>query len=233
MKQLPVPISELILTPTDAERLDGIHEALGHAYACRQIGRTETEMRISVLSDVWFPTPAAKYWQCVREECVQAEQLALHSLEARRNQVALLRARRRLEQARDELDVRDAQIDIDQCLWNDAGLRQKAADRVREIILWEQLKAEQVAADPTFDRDDVNTHQLVSYTRQFIIRANHADPSKLNSGELDNLIGQFRTGVRRAIEMGVLNDVVKGLPDEQQLADSLRTQAAQFPALTA
>ena len=28
--------------------------------------RTETEMRVSVLNDASHPTPASKYWQCVR-----------------------------------------------------------------------------------------------------------------------------------------------------------------------
>jgi hypothetical protein len=38
-----------------------------HAFHHVQMYRTQTEMEISVLSDVHFPTPDSKYWQTVRE----------------------------------------------------------------------------------------------------------------------------------------------------------------------
>ena len=34
----------------------------------KQMFRTQTEMEFSVLNDAKYPTKAAKYWQCVREQ---------------------------------------------------------------------------------------------------------------------------------------------------------------------
>ena len=39
--------------------------------------RTETEMQFSVLNDAKYPTKAAKYWQCVREQNVFLENLMM------------------------------------------------------------------------------------------------------------------------------------------------------------
>lgn len=226
---LPVPIGTTLLAPADATALGAIDASLTHTYAVRQIRRTETEMRISVLDAIHFPTPASRYWQAIREQCVELEQAAVLDFEKRRNDIKLIRARMALAHALDhgdDLTASEHQIDVDQCLWNDAAMRQVAADRVREILLWEKIKDEQIAADPTFDRDDADTHQLVSYTKQFILRASIADQSKMTGGELDNLIGQLRAGVARAVEKGVIKTVLAGLP--KNAADLTEKQIKHF-----
>jgi len=200
---LPVPIAADLL-PTAWPHLLALNAELAHAYATRQIFRTETEARISVLNNLHFPTPAAKYWQCVREQCVMLEQLALLSFQWRRNELAI----KRLAQTTDE----EAQIDLDEALFGRANMLLTAKDRAREIGMWEMLKQEQIAADSTFDRDNVNAHQLVSYTTQFVLRAAHADPSGMNAGELDNLMGQLTTALARAKSQGVLDDVRRNIP---------------------
>ena len=57
----------------------------------KQIFRTETEARISVLQDMKYPTKAAKYWQCVREQNVFLENLMALSFDYRRNDVKIKR----------------------------------------------------------------------------------------------------------------------------------------------
>ena len=53
--------------------------------------RTQTEMEFSVLNDAKYPTNAAKYWQCVREQNVFLENLMSLSFDYRRNEVKIKR----------------------------------------------------------------------------------------------------------------------------------------------
>ena len=45
--------------------------------AKKQMWRTDTEARFSVLNDAKHPTNASKYWQAVKEQSVFAEQFTL------------------------------------------------------------------------------------------------------------------------------------------------------------
>ncbi len=206
---LPVPVSREMLAPAIWAELLALNSELAHAYATRQIFRTETEARISVLNDLHFPTNAAKYWQSVREQCVMLEQLALLSFEWRRNELAI----KRLEGNNEE----GARIDLDEALFRRSNMQRIAGDRAREIQMWEMLKREN--NDGTFSAEDVDAHQLVSYTTQFAKRAAHADTAKMNGGEMDNLVGQLTTAIARCREQGLLDRVIANLPADmaQQL----------------
>ena len=59
-----------LLDPNDVSAFKGMVDELRDTWTKKQIFRTETEMRFSVLSDMKYPTNAAKYWQCVREQNV-------------------------------------------------------------------------------------------------------------------------------------------------------------------
>jgi len=174
---------------------------LAHAYSKRQIFRTETEARISVLNDLHFPTKAAKYWQSVREQCVMLEQLALLSFEWRRNELAIAKHTLALGAATGLVRA-DIQVDLDECQFKRANMRTVAADRLREIAMWSKLKAEN--NDGSFDTNDVNAHQLESYSKQFEIRASIADLTTMSGGERDNLVGQLMTARKERGEQGLL-----------------------------
>ena len=64
-----------ILDPKDVDKFKELTEELRDTWTKKQIFRTETEMRFSVLNDFKYPTKASKYWQCVREQNVYLEQL--------------------------------------------------------------------------------------------------------------------------------------------------------------
>ncbi len=53
----------------------------------KQIFRTETEMRVSVLNDGKHPTHASKYWQSVREMSAQFNALVDMSFDIKRNKI--------------------------------------------------------------------------------------------------------------------------------------------------
>ena len=64
-----------IFSNEDLEILNNMSGELQRVFKVRQVFRTETEMKYSVLDDVNFPTIASKYWQSVREQHVMFQNL--------------------------------------------------------------------------------------------------------------------------------------------------------------
>jgi hypothetical protein len=147
-------------------------------------------MRFSVLNDMKYPTKAAKYWQCVREQNVYLENLMSLSFDYRRTEVKLKRLQQKLKDENDELKKELIQIDIDDKTYSKAHMQLTAKDRMREIRLWSQLKKEN--DDGTFDKQNVNTHQLESYHK---IMLNRKDTLTAGSSqpEVFNVLGQLQT----------------------------------------
>ena len=156
----------------------------------KQVFRTETEMRISVLQDAKYPTKASKYWQCVREQNVFLENLMSLSFDARRNEVKLKRLKQKLETEKDPIKLELLQIDIDEKTYSVANMQLVARDRMREIKLWSTLKKE--FNDGSFDTKDVNRHQLDSYA---LIMKNKAETLTSGSSqpEVFNVLGQLQS----------------------------------------
>ena len=78
-----------LLDPTEVKEFKQLTNELRDTWTKKQVFRTETEMRMSVLQDAKYPTKASKYWQCVREQNVFLENLMSLSFDARRNEVKL------------------------------------------------------------------------------------------------------------------------------------------------
>jgi hypothetical protein len=64
-----------ILDREDVKHFKKLIPELQDTWMKKQMFRTETEMRFSVLSDNKYPTRAAKYWQSVREQNTHFENL--------------------------------------------------------------------------------------------------------------------------------------------------------------
>jgi len=179
-----------ILDPNDVTDFKGMVEELRDTWTKKQIFRTETEMRFSVLNDMKYPTKAAKYWQCVREQNVYLENLMSLSFDYRRTEVKLKRLKQKLAEETDELKKELIQIDIDEKTYAKANMELTAKDRMREIRLWSKLKKE--VDDGTFDKENVNTHQLESYHKIMINRKNTLTPGS-SQPEVFNVLGQLET----------------------------------------
>lgn len=190
------------LVERDVQALQRISDALADAWQKRQVYRTETEARFSVLNDASFPTPASKYWQSVREQTVMLDNLTCMSFDMRKNQLALKRAQAKLQAAETDLDREEAQIEIDECMWKVASAEQVASDRVREILMWENLKQE--LDDGSFDTQDVNAHQFDSMHRQLVNRAQTVTEAT-PQGELMNIYGPLETMKKAAKKLGVVD----------------------------
>ena len=78
-----------ILDKDDVKNFKKLIPELQDTWMKKQMFRTETEMRFSVLSDNKYPTKAAKYWQSVREQNTHFENLMHLSFDARKNDVEI------------------------------------------------------------------------------------------------------------------------------------------------
>ena len=179
-----------ILEPEDVSIFKEMTEELRDTWTKKQMFRTETEMQFSVLNDAKYPTKAAKYWQCVREQNVFLENLMSLSFDYRRNEVKIKRLQQKLEQEEDPIKRELLQIDLDEKVYSKASAQLVARDRMREIKLWSALKKE--FNDGSFDDKDVNRHQLDSY---HLVMKNKAETLTSGSSqpEVFNVLGQLQT----------------------------------------
>jgi len=179
-----------LLETNDLSAFKGMVEELRDTWNKKQMFRTETEARFSVLQDNKYPTKASKYWQCVREQSSLLDNLMGLSLEYRRNNAKIKWLEKKIETETDEYKLEKYKIDIDECRFTKASLEKNAHHRMREIKMWSKLKKE--FDDGSFDTQDVNQHQLDSYGIMYSQRAqqlteNTPEPEKFN------IIGQFQS----------------------------------------
>ena len=217
------PVLEM-LTPADAGAIVELREELGDNWRKKQIFRTETEMRISVLNDAKHPTNASKYWQSVREQGAMFDALMGLTFDLRRSKLK----RRQLEQEQkeaiakgDEFTAEELQIDLDENLFGRANMEKTARDRVRELKLWSQIKKE--LDDGSFDTTYVNTHQAESYVHNLQNRVNSLNANS-QPAEIVNAAGPLETVKRLKTEDGKLkqfdgkvSDGMLGAPEHVRL----------------
>jgi len=192
-KQLIEKESESLNNLLDIEELKEFKmmtSELKDTWEKKQMFRTETEARFSVLQDNRYTTPAAKYWQCVREQASYIDNLMILSFEYRRNQAKINKLEEQIRTEKDKHEKVNFEIDLDECRFNKASMERQAHHRMREIKMWSKLKKE--FNDGSFDTQDVNQHQLESYGRQYAIKAKNLTE---NSSEADkfNVLGQLES----------------------------------------
>lgn len=188
---------EALLDPKDFAQLAVLKEELEETWTKKQIFRTETEMRVSVLNDGKFPTAAAKYWQCVREQNVFFENLIQLSFNYRKNLVEIKKLQRKLDEETDDLEQELLQIELEEKQYARANMELVAKDRVREIEHWSRIKAE--LDDGSFDNQNVNTHQMTSMKLALQNRAK-ALTSGSSQAEVINVMGPLQTAERLAAQ---------------------------------
>ena len=182
-----------VLKPQDAKELVRLKEELADNWNKKQIFRTETEMRVSVLNDAKHPTPASKYWQSVREMSAHFDALMALSFDIRKSDIQRLKLERQMNKALqqgDDLEIMEVQVHLDENLYNRACMEQVAHDRVREISTWSKIKAE--LNDGSFDDKEVNNHQLDSLKLRLENKAK-AINENTSPAEVINILGVYQT----------------------------------------
>jgi hypothetical protein len=191
-----------LLDPEEVKIFKGLTEELRDTWTKKQMFRTETEMQFSVLNDAKYPTKAAKYWQCVREQNVFLENLMSLSFDYRRAEVKIKRLQEKLDKEEDPLKKELLQIDIDEKTYSKASMQLVARDRMREIKLWSKFKKK--FDDGSFDTKNVNTHQLNSY---HLTMKNKAETLTSGSSqpEVFNVLGQLQSIERIKKDIAIEN----------------------------
>jgi hypothetical protein len=179
-----------ILDKDDVKDFKKLIPELQDTWHKKQMFRTETEMRFSVLSDNKYPTKAAKYWQSVREQNTHFENLVHLSFDARKNEVEIKKLQRDIKKEKDSLEKELKQIELEEKLYGKASMELVAKHRMREVATWSKLKKE--FDDSNFDKKDVNTHQAHSYMLRLQHQKNTITPGT-SQPEVFNVLGQIDT----------------------------------------
>jgi hypothetical protein len=194
-----------LLEQQDLTDFKGMVDELRDTWTKKQMFRTETEARFSVLQDNRYPTKAAKYWQCVREQSSYLDNLMTLSFDYRRNEAKIKWLEGKVEKEEDEYKATKYQIDLDECRFAKASMEKVAKHRMREIKMWSKLKKE--FNDGSFNDKDVNQHQLESYGMQYAEKARQLTE---NSSDTDkfNVLGQLQS-LQRIKKSGELESSYK------------------------
>jgi hypothetical protein len=208
-------ISKELLSKTDFEVLNNIQAELDETFKKVQVHRTRTEMEVSVLNDLKFPTPASKYWQAMREQNVMLSGVTALSFEYRMEKVRLKKIIRKMLKTEDKLDKELLQIKKEKKEYILKEMERSAAHKVREILEWSDIKNREASVMSKEELENVDNHQLISYTRRWINQAiemgNNGSPS-----EKQNLIGQLKSGIAMCKNKNVLRKTLEPYSEDHQ-----------------
>ena len=179
-----------LLEQNDLTDFKGMVEELRDTWTKKQVFRTETEARFSVLQDNRYPTKASKYWQCVREQSSYLDNLMTLSFDYRRNEAKIKWLDGKIDKEEDEYKKTKYEIDLDEARFGKASMEKTAKHRMREIKMWSGLKKE--FNDGSFNDKDVNAHQLESYGMQYHEKAKTLNANSSDT-EIFNVMGQLQS----------------------------------------
>ena len=179
-----------LLEQNDLSDFKGMVEELRDTWTKKQVFRTETEARFSVLQDNRYPTKAAKYWQCVREQSSYLDNLMTLSFDYRRNEAKIKWLEKKIDKEEDDYKKTKYEIDLDEARFGKASMEKVAKHRMREIKMWSGLKKE--FNDGSFNDKDVNDHQLESYGMQYYEKSKTLNEHS-DQNEVFNVMGQLQS----------------------------------------
>jgi len=179
-----------LLSTKEVSDFKAMTEELRDTWTKKQVFRTETEARFSVLQDNRYPTKGAKYWQCVREQSSYLDNLMALSFDYRRNDAKVKYLEKKIATETDEYKLTKYEIDLDEAIFGKASMEKTAKHRMREIKMWSKLKGE--FNDGSFNDKDVNAHQLESYGRQYHEKAKTLNEHS-DDNEIFNVMGQLQS----------------------------------------
>jgi len=199
--------SLLLMTDSDLisleaiQKLIDIKETLVHNFQVGQVFRSRWEMENSVLNDIKFPTPDAKYWQSVREQQVHFQELTMSSYEYRLNaeKVKLYEAQldqqlgaleeieeHSIEYRKAEAKANMVSIKAEKLRYMMLNQQRTARDRIREILSWDEIM-KRLGPQMEHGIDSYEDHQPLSYQLRFKREMEAARGSSQSPSEARNL----------------------------------------------
>lgn len=221
-----------LLSLEDVEKLKFCAPAISHAFNKTQMFRTRTEMDVSVLNDVKFPTPDSKFWQSVREMNVMVENLIMLGFNFKRKVLDLKEKEHELERVSDTTEEFKKQItrerlivDIEQTRFEIAVIQREAHHRIREVDQWREI---QDALKPLIaaGTDEVDNHQLLSYAIRFLREYQISVESGVEKAggveAIRNLHAHVTTTLRVINDRGLTQKIIQILSHDVRLCNFLK-----------
>jgi hypothetical protein len=213
-----------IFTREDLTKLADCAPSITHAFDHMQFFRTPTEMRISVLNDISFPTADSKYWQTVREMEVMFENLVNLVFTYEEKTIDLEKAEYDLAAGiEDKFEKRKKILEIKKINWALTNIKREAHNRIREIAEWKKIQVE-LSDSLQYGMDNVNDHQLLSYAEQFlgsyVIALHRKGPGGEGLEAFQNITAHVITSLKHVQAAGLMPDLkarVKGNRDIMNL----------------
>jgi len=219
-----------LLSKEDVTTLNACAPAIHHAFNHVQMYRTQTEMVVSVLNDVKFPTPDAKYWQSVREMNVFVENLiqlvftyrekALDFEELEHTLIEHPESDTPLERIARErilINIKKKKFEI-QCIQRDAH------HRIREIDEWRKIQ-DGLIPNLACSCEDPDPHQKLSYAIRFLYEYKIADENRGRTEGVEairNLHSLVMTVMRIIKEEGLQDNLIKMIERDPNLVHFLQ-----------
>lgn len=180
-----------VLDKKDSEIIHNLKDELIDTYEKAHMYRSDTEARISILNDISYPTPAAKYWQCVREQNTHFEEAVNESYRIKHIKIDILKAEKQIKEAieeKDEIKRLEGELERDGKTMEIGNLTRSLKWRIYELQMWSNIKKE--LDDGSFDTNHVDSHMAESYQIYWgeRVKALHKDS---NPGEIINALGSF------------------------------------------
>lgn len=220
-----------LLSQEDMTRLNACAPVICHAFNHVQIYRTQTEMIVSVLNDVKFPTPDAKFWQSVREMNVFVENLIQLGFTYREKVLDLEELEYTLSKLPETIDESYARIARERTIINIKKMKfeiqciqRDAHHRIREIDEWRKIQ-EQLIPQLACGTDEPDPHQKISYAIRFLYEYKIADENRSRTEGVEairNLHSLVVTIMRVINEEGLLGNLIKLLEQDQDLLHFLQ-----------
>lgn len=198
-----------LLTPEDFSSLKAMSSELQETFIKTQVFRTRTEMDVSVLNDLKFPTPSLKYWQSMREQNAMFTELVSLSYDYRRNLIEIKILERDIMNEEDDLKKALLKVDLDQKIFRSKEQERVAKARTRELRDWSEIKAREAQQMTPADLAEVDNSQLIGYTKRWI-KQSIAMGAGGSPPERQNLLGQLRSGIVACINKGIIGEVLDG-----------------------
>ncbi len=207
-----------LIEKLDFQSILAMKDELNETFKKSQVFRTRTEAEISVLNDLKFPTPASKYWQAVREQNWMFENLVELSYDYRKKVLENKKLQLEIDSEENEIEKELKQIELERWEFHLRQMEKAWWDRIREIKMRSIIKERESKLMNPEDLEDVDNHQLLSYTGRFInqMLANKDNPW-LWAWERNNLNWQFVSAVKACKQKWILHLVTKKLGRDESL----------------
>jgi len=197
-------ISSEVISPEDINKLDAIQDSLMLSVDTRTIWRTQVEAEVSVLNDLKYPTPAAKFHQAAKEQVVFFDNLHHLSFDYRRKLLDLEEIDQKIADAEPgSIEARRLEIDREEAIYMLSVMQHEGRERVREIVMWEEIKQKCLKADPTIHPENKNADQLRGLALSYVRQLPAALKSTTDPASSNNIIGQAGTMLVACDQAGI------------------------------